>query len=216
MTYLSRFELNRGRRGTQQLLASPQRMHAAVMAAFTSADHAAAGRLLWRVDRSESVWHLYVVSPATPDFTHLVEQAGWPTKPQWSTRDYEPFLTRLAVGQRWAFRLRANPSYVRTAGGTKKVRSHATSRHQLQWLLDRAARLGISISTATSGEPDVVVRDAARVGFARGAGAPVQIYAATYDGNLEVDDADALRTALILGVGRSKAYGCGLMTLVRA
>jgi CRISPR system Cascade subunit CasE len=36
---------------------------------------------------------------------------------------------------------------------------------------------------------------------------------ATYDGILTVTDPALLRRALCHGVGRAKAYGCGLLTL---
>ncbi len=54
------------------------------------------------------VW-LYVVSPEKPDFMHIVEQAGWPMHAEWETKNYEPLLERIAKGQRWHFKLRANP-----------------------------------------------------------------------------------------------------------
>src|SRR5690348_11369071 len=89
VTFLTRFEINAARRNAKSLLASPQRMHSAVMHAFTAAEHAAdAGRTLWRVDRSGPHLWLYLLSPAEPDLTHLVEQAGWPSKPHWDTRSY--------------------------------------------------------------------------------------------------------------------------------
>jgi len=34
-------------------------------------------------------------------------------------------------------------------------------------------------------------------------------------GRLEVDDVELFRHALLNGMGRAKAYGCGLMTLAR-
>ena len=43
----------------------------------------------------------------------------------------------------------------------------------------------------------------------------VTINRTVYEGVAHVTDADALRHALIAGIGRSKAYGCGLMTLAR-
>ena len=36
-----------------------------------------------------------------------------------------------------------------------------------------------------------------------------------YEGVLRITDPESLRRALIAGIGRSKAYGCGLMTLAR-
>ena len=111
--YISRIALNPARLEAKKLLASPACMHSAVEHAFppSSPRNDSDGRILWRVDmlkESHQVW-LYVVSPDKPDFSHVVEQAGWPLHPEWETRDYRPLLDRIAVGQHWAFRLRANP-----------------------------------------------------------------------------------------------------------
>lgn len=43
----------------------------------------------------------------------------------------------------------------------------------------------------------------------------VKIVTATYDGRLLVTDPDALRVVLTAGIGKAKAYGCGLLTLAR-
>jgi CRISPR system Cascade subunit CasE len=44
----------------------------------------------------------------------------------------------------------------------------------------------------------------------------VNLAVATFDGLLEVADADLLRRTLVSGLGPAKAYGCGLMTLARS
>ena len=46
-------------------------------------------------------------------------------------------------------------------------------------------------------------------------GTYVTIQMATFQGVLEVRDPARLRACLVGGMGRSKAYGCGLMTLAR-
>ncbi|MFD5550034.1 type I-E CRISPR-associated protein Cas6/Cse3/CasE, partial [Streptomyces goshikiensis] len=43
----------------------------------------------------------------------------------------------------------------------------------------------------------------------------VPLVTVTFDGCLEVTDPAALRRTLTLGLGKAKAYGCGLMTLAR-
>jgi len=43
----------------------------------------------------------------------------------------------------------------------------------------------------------------------------VTINRTVYEGVLRITDPESLRRALIAGIGRSKAYGCGLMTLAR-
>ncbi len=44
----------------------------------------------------------------------------------------------------------------------------------------------------------------------------VPLVTVTFDGRLEVTDPVALRRTLTMGLGKAKAYGCGLMTLAQA
>ncbi|MDT0260060.1 type I-E CRISPR-associated protein Cas6/Cse3/CasE [Jatrophihabitans lederbergiae] len=212
--YLTRFEINATRRGAMMLMASPQKMHAATMAAFPAAEHSDTGRILWRLDASGPHHWLYLLSPTEPDLTHLVEQAGWPSKPHWETRDYAPLLHKLDTGQRWAFRLRANPTHTVTENGRKRVFGHVTATQKLDWLLRRTESLGIAIPASSAGEPDVLLSGFDQRVFQR-EGSKVTLALAGYEGNIEVTDPERLRIALTAGIGRGKAYGCGLMTLAR-
>ncbi|NUW33852.1 type I-E CRISPR-associated protein Cas6/Cse3/CasE [Nonomuraea sp. SMC257] len=225
--YLTRFRLNTARVGARRLLSSPQILHAAVMSSFADIPAAPDGgpRVLWRVDRnSRAETYLYIVSPDKPDLTHLVEQGGWPETGRWDTYGYEPLLSRLAAGDRWAFRLTANPvhSIRRKDGEPTKVTAHVTQRHQIDWLLKHQEKAGFKIIEKSADQQlvpgldrhEVVVHDRRQLSFAkRGQKAPVTLLAVTFDGRLEVTDPDALRHALTRGLGRAKSYGCGLMTL---
>lgn len=211
--YLTRFQINSRRRGAHKLLASPQVMHAAVLAGFPEQD----GRVLWRVDQTQTKTHLYIVSQQQPDLTHLVEQAGWPTTSTWDTRPYDRLLASLEAGQTWAFRITANP--VHNGRSQKKNKDaptqrfgHVTVNQQRDWLLSRVERCGIRVPDGASGEPDVVVHSRLTREFRRD-GHRVALRMATYDGRLEITDPDALRETLVKGLGHGKAYGCGLLTL---
>lgn len=215
--YLSRVELNPQRRSGRALLGSPQSMHAAVLAAFPGrlADRTQQ-RVLWRLDPAPGAVHLFVVSPEPPDFTHLIEQAGWPTLTTWQTREYEPFLDRLAPGQPWTFRLTANPTRSRRAEGAARSQryGHVTVAQQQEWLATRCIGAGFDIAGAGEGSRSegVVVRERGAADFRRGDGR-VTLATATFEGQLVVVDPDALRGTLISGLGPAKAYGCGLLTL---
>lgn len=227
--YLSRIPLNPARQGTRLFLSSPQVTHAAVMASFPPSDHTddrspvSDGRVLWRIDRAENAIHLYVVSPTRPDFTHVVEQAGWPTTSTWATRDYRDLLDDLATGQQWHFRLTANP--VRRAMDRQRndptERGRTTgldSEGQLQWLQRKAADHGFELGQCVSGdskEPDVIITDRRSVTFQRHS-QKVSLSTATFEGTLQVTDPQLLRGALVGGIGRAKGYGCGLLTLAPA
>jgi CRISPR system Cascade subunit CasE len=213
--FMTKMPLNIRRRGTVHLLASPQRMHAAVMAAFPDSP-AEGSRVLWRVDRGHEAVALFVVSPMPPDLTHVAEQAGWPTTTTWETKPYDSFISRIAVGDRMAFRIRANPVHsVRTRPGQSdtKVTAHITVGHQQQWLVDRGPSNGFAIVDDADGAPEVLVRDRQLERFRRG-DQNVTLSSAVFEGQLLVKDAEAFRAVLTAGLGRAKAYGCGLMTVV--
>ncbi len=65
--FLTRMQLNPQRRAAQKLLASPQAMHAAVLAGFTDSRPSGDGRILWRVDTyGRHRVLLYLSSPEKP------------------------------------------------------------------------------------------------------------------------------------------------------
>ncbi|MGW5122358.1 type I-E CRISPR-associated protein Cas6/Cse3/CasE [Streptomyces noursei] len=232
--FLTRFRLNTARMGARRLITSPQSMHAAVMASFAQKpDHQGDGpRVLWRLDQqSRSEVLLYIVSPDRPDLTHLVEQAGWPTTGSWQTKPYGPFLARLAADDTWAFRLTANPvhSIRRNDAEPTKRTAHATPRHQLDWLLKRQVDAGFEIVEKAERRPDglegawheVVVHNRSDLAFSKRNESDARVHKVTltrvtFDGRLRVLDPDAFRRTLTLGLGKAKAYGCGLMTLAPA
>ncbi|MEW2621972.1 type I-E CRISPR-associated protein Cas6/Cse3/CasE [Streptomyces sp. NPDC048106] len=250
--FISRFRVNTARPGARKLLSSPQAMHAAVMSSFphilpSDSPKPDAPRVLWRLDhRARAEVLLYIVSPDQPDLTHLVEQAGWPAvasreSPGWLTRSYAPLLDRLSAGDRWSFRLTANPVHKirRKEGEEQKITAHLTPVHQMKWLVDekRQERLGFRVcekpdarrllpaGTTHQERPhpgdryELAVRDARSLSFSKSGaaggrgGKPVTVVTVTYEGHLAVTDPGALRRALTQGIGRARGYGCGLMTL---
>jgi len=216
MTFLTRFRINPRRRDAQKLLASPHALHAAVLAGFPDVEPTADARILWRLDAEGPRADLYIVSPHRPDLTHLVEQAGWPSLPEWDSRPYEPLLERIRTGERYAFRLTANPVHsVRTGDdGRGKPRGHVTAAQQEQWLLDRQDGAGFS-TTTTDGSSSLRVSERRTLNFRRRE-ATVTLRIATYEGVLAVTDRDRFVRTLTHGLGRAKGYGCGLLTIAPA
>ncbi|MFG3041902.1 MULTISPECIES: type I-E CRISPR-associated protein Cas6/Cse3/CasE [unclassified Streptomyces] len=161
--------------------------------------------------------------------------------PGWQTRSYTPLLDRLAQGSHWGFRLTANPVHHirRTDDEPRKRTAHLTAYHQMGWLLDenRQKRSGFRIlekpkdkrllpaGTTHQGREhhgdryELIVRDHRLHAFdktrapATKRGKPVTLVTATFDGHLEVTDPELMRRTLTQGIGKAKAYGCGLMTL---
>ncbi|WP_103503356.1 MULTISPECIES: type I-E CRISPR-associated protein Cas6/Cse3/CasE [unclassified Streptomyces] len=232
--YLTRFRINGVRSGARRLLSSPHRVHGAVNAAFPELPHRDGDRprVLWRLDHDQqSRASLFVVSPDRPDFTHLVEQVGWPTlEPGWQSYAYTEFLDALAPGDIWAFRLTANPvRHTRRekdpVGTPTKRTAHRTPAHQKAWLLKQQDRGGFEVVEKPKerrlleygDEHELVLRDHSPSRFRREPGAAVgndvRFTQVTFDGRLRITDVAKLRTAMTQGIGKAKAYGCGLLTL---
>lgn len=223
--YISRLSINLARPRALDMVHSPYRMHAAVEKAFppTAERNSDEGRILWRTDfpngQTDGCW-LYVVSPEKPDFTHIVEQTGWPANPAWETKDYSPVIDALQDGQIWHFRLKANPvRKVLVDKGSEPnsrvigtIQGHVTREQQMQWLLDRAKKHGFSVPENDDGIPLLEVRQRHAERFRRN-GRLVTIDTAVFEGVLSVTDAERFRHALCCGIGRAKGFGCGLMTI---
>lgn len=224
--FLTKLELDPRLRLSRKFLGSPQAMHAVVMKACSrplsdgpaDSPYDLDGRVLWRVDGSHSGTVLYVMSPGVPEMTQLENEAGV-AHASARTLDYVPFLNRLEVGQEWAFRLAANPVLNRSRGeGVRGQRvGHVTVAQQCEWLERRAGTHGFSLNAGAS----VVVTRRERPVFGReraeGDGRDrVTINRTVFEGLLRVDDAALMRQTLVRGLGPSKAYGCGLLTLARA
>lgn len=180
---------------------------------------------------------LYISSPVAPDPSHIVEEAGYATEGGVVIRDMSAFLEGLSAGQRWGFRLCVNPTFREgsqvNARGRKKVLAHVTQDQQTQWVLERAEKCGFRVLTSAERGGDLPVledSDGQRVDganllingversiaeFKRGE-RRVTLGVATFEGVLEVTDPETLRRVLTHGIGRGKAYGCGLMTLAQS
>jgi CRISPR system Cascade subunit CasE len=171
MTYLSRIRINPLRAECRKLLKNARAMHGAVLGGVP--DHPLDERVLWRLDTDNPRRPmLYVLTETKPDWTHLVERAGWPDAEgeHAAVRDYTPLLARIALGREFAFRLTANPvqntavpdapsadQAKRITAGATTVRSfrigHRTAAAQLNWFLKRTERWGFTVPEARIDAP---------------------------------------------------------------
>ena len=216
--FLSRVEINRYRRDTIRALASPQIMHAAIAASFPSADMATvSGKVLWRIDNIGKATYILVQSNVRPDFTHIVEQFGLPASNQtWDTIDANNFFASIENSQVWRFRLRANPVHsVKNPDNSArgKVFAHVTAKQQKDWLISRVQKNGFSI-VKSADEYCVDIKETELMKFKR-EGDKLTINAVTFEGVLMVEDRDQFINSIKDGIGRAKAYGCGLLTIAK-
>jgi CRISPR system Cascade subunit CasE len=116
--------------------------------------------------------------------------------------------------------LRANPVHSvkdgANASSRGKVYAHVTVEQQKGWLSQRAQSCGFMLKEEDSGEGresfDVTQSDQLRF---RRQDKFVTLGVATFEGVLRVTDTALFVKALTEGIGRAKAYGCGLLTIIR-
>ena len=209
---LSRIILDPRRRETMKALAFPNLLHGAVEQSFSGPRE----RRLWRVDTLAGNMYLLLLSRESPDLAALFRQFGPEREyPVWETKEYSPILDRISEGSSWHFRLVANPTVSKPEkNGTAvrgKVYGHITPEYQKKWLLDRADSHGFTLD-----EEDFQVIRSQWLRFRKGSdgGRPVTMLAVTYEGILTVTDPELFRQTLVNGLGRGKAYGLGMLTVV--
>lgn len=193
-------------------LTSLQLLHGAVEQSFEGNRQ----RNLWRIDWLGNTCYLLVLSAERPDFTHIAEQFGYPDS-KGETKDYDPLLARLQVDQVWGFRLTANPtrSSFKDKGkvsGRGRVFAHVTQEQQRQWLLMRAESYGFTLEENAF---DVVHMQWKKFLKGKDGNREVALHTATFEGVLTISDLECFKQTLLSGIGRAKAYGCGLLTIAR-
>ncbi|WP_338208585.1 type I-E CRISPR-associated protein Cas6/Cse3/CasE [Lactiplantibacillus paraxiangfangensis] len=221
MYYLSRVQVDVNNRYKTKDLTHLGAFHNWVEQSFP--DEIATGerhRHLWRLDVLAGKTYLLILSESKPD-SDLLERYGVPGTA--ITKSYDKFLDRIQDGQLMQFRLTANPTHTVTRPGEKqgRVMPHITVERQCKWLMDRADKLGFQlIKQVSADEPelsatpafDIVNRDWPTLH--RKVGRGVRLSRVTFEGLLRVSDVVAFRQTLVTGIGREKAFGMGLMTVI--
>ena len=202
--FLSRIQLDTSKRATMIALQNPSMFHGAIERAFEPR----ADRTLWRIDPLYSQHYLMLLSEDRPNLDGINAQFGTMAAPE--TRSYDGLLGRIQPGGRWHFRLCANPTYCKMQeGGRGKVCAHNTVQHQCEWLMEQSQKHGFSVSP-----DDFTVVNTHWYSFRKAAGNNVRLLSVTFEGLLTVTDEQLFRDALTQGIGRGKAYGMGMMTIV--
>jgi len=212
--YLTRMQLDTTRRNTMKALTAPNLIHGAVESAFPGERK----RNLWRIDYLNGKCYLLVLSQEIPDLSAVLQQFGAETaSPAWETKEYGPFLERIQAGSVWRFRLVANPTKSCARGDESEkrrgvVHAQITPRYQEDWLQSRADKHGFTLEQdsfmVTHSKWYVFNKDGNQKN-------KVTLLAVAYEGILTVTVPELFRQTLVSGIGRGKAYGLGLMTIVR-
>lgn len=203
--YLSRVAIDSKKHETMSALYNLERLHGMIENSFSGERK----RNLWRIDQLHGKDYLLLLSPVPPQNNTLPEQIGFSGE-NWETKDYEKLLTRIKEGSKWRFRLIANPTVakVEEKGERGTVKAITVVPKQREWLINQSIKKGFQLLDMQFD----VVRSEWKV-FKKGS-KENRILAVTYEGILTVSDVELFRQTLQKGIGREKAYGMGLITVV--
>jgi CRISPR system Cascade subunit CasE len=218
--FLQRIRLNLRCREARRDLADPYQLHSTLCRAFSPPDKKCLeGEFLWRLEpETDSLGpRILVQSRAKPDWGGISGQ-GWLSKADPSIDLIERLnLDSLKSGQRFRFRLRANPCVKRN--GKRLGLLHL--EEQEAWIERKGLQHGFSLSQpATFDSPessreriDVQVSQEQMFRGRQHTGNAIQIYSVLYDGFLSVTQVEKFREALRTGIGHGKAMGLGLLSV---
>lgn len=165
-------------------------------------------RKLWRIDRIRDHLYLLIVSEDKPDLGAM-EKYGVPGSAE--TKCYDKFLDSISEGELYRFRVTLNPVRAVSQGEGKRgrVMPEITAEQQLAFLESRAERLGFKLMPE---EYQIVERSWEP--FRKKGQRMMRLSKATYEGILKVTDEELFYNTLTKGIGKKKAYGFGLMTVI--
>jgi CRISPR system Cascade subunit CasE len=236
---LSQLAVDPRARAVRRDLADCHQLHRSIMSAFPGvgvegrAARAECG-VLYRVEPPAPEGHLIflVQSTVLPDWSRLPEgyllrRDRHGESPR--VKRVEQCYDHIAPGQRLRFRLQANPTrrvarQSDPAGGSRPGRRVAVRGEAatVAWLRRKGegAGFGLEAVRLAPAVPDLVSRSGRILGWrSDGGGSPAHrltFDTVLFEGILRVADAGRLRAALVAGIGRGLAYGCGLVSVAAA
>lgn len=206
--YLSKLVLDPHSRQVQAELTNRYELHRTLAAAFSEEVYPK-NRLLYRLETSHTPPYLTILLQSTtiPDW-HALEQKNYLAGPVLVKK----FELQPQIGERFAFRLMANPTR-RLCTGEKAGKRVALykAEDQQDWILHKSEQHGfklMAVQITNLGDEHaykVVEKEHKRLTH----------YGVRFEGALEVTDGERFKLALLQGIGSAKSFGFGLLSLAR-
>ena len=214
--FLTKLTINVRSREFRRDFANIHDLHHTVMSAYPDTDGDIPARqahgVLWRLDPTHTGYTAYIQSNTNPTWTKLPRDYTTTTP---EVRPLQPVLDAIAPGRKLSFRLLANATQdtrpIPLKGKTRRV-AHRQPEDQIAWLIRKGEQHGFVIPTARDGQPDLNPSPVPRMTGHKD-NTTITIDPVRFDGHLIITDHTAFTHALTTGIGRAKAYGCGLLTL---
>lgn len=216
--YLSRLQLNSNNRQVwREHLRNPYKVHQMVMRGFPDGLKREEAIVLYRLEMREEAIVLLVQSVHKPDWSTVEPAYLAPADPfdLLPNPAVKPLLLPLQAGQIFSFRLCANPTFKKVRRDENGERDNSNrvpllrEDEQIEWLQNRAEAGGFRVL-------QVAISQAQNQKLWKEKGQkPITFYTVHFDGQLQVTQPDKLTQAIKSGIGPSRAFGCGLLSLAR-
>lgn len=170
-------------------------------------------RKLWRIDSIHDEYYLLVLSEEKPEESILEKYA---VKGSLEIKDYDPFIEKLREGMQAKFRIKLNTvkSLADRSQGRRRGRLVPVPLDELiPYFLSRAEKNGFYVD-----EDDLKIVARSKELFEKqdqeNTRIKLDLVSTSYEGLLTITDLEKFKKALTQGIGKKKAYGFGLLTII--
>lgn len=162
---------------------------------------------LFRVEPVHAARAVILVQSATqPDWGYAFHNASYLLAAPVECKPYTPVF---AGGQSCRFRLMANPTRKLKVEGRKQGRRVPLPVDQhIDWIQRKCSDAGCEVDI------DSVSAQRGTVRIGKGKDETRKIQTVLYDGVLQVTDPESMCRSIVAGIGSSKAFGCGLLSVI--
>lgn len=165
-------------------------------------------RKLWRIDTLQNKTYLLIVSEDKPYFERL-EKYG--LKGTAESKDYDEFLNTLKNKDQMMFRAVLNPnkSIFDKSQTRGRVVPLLKENEQINYLIERSEKNGFSLDSR-----DFYIFKSGYETLYKPNGFKLNLMKTEYQGKLTITDVEKFKRALTNGIGKKKAYGFGMLTVL--
>jgi CRISPR system Cascade subunit CasE len=203
--YLSRLKMDLSRRTAREFLINHYQLHLAVYRAFPDAADGGPGRVLYRVDQSEQSAVLFVQSKKKPDWT----KAEFLYNSLLVPPECKLFAPSIQTGQTLFFYTRTNPTIRQSSTGRRIGITNEAD--QLAWLRRKGEDHGFTVISCQVMNEGISNSDR---GFENKD--KLRHFGVRFSGLLKISDQAQFMKTLENGIGSSKGFGFGLLSLAPA
>lgn len=225
--FLHRLYLNPRSKEARRDISDPYQMHSTLCRAFSdkAAEKCPEGAFLWRLEPTttfQEVPCVLVQSTYAPRWSHINIKDWFEQEPDPGIDLAQRLnLDELRAGQRFRYRLRANPCVTqigkrlglfRTEDQEKWIERKGNEQHG--YTLPKLFRARLDLIEEDIERIDVSISQEQMLQGRQHKGNCIRVFSVLYDGFLIVSDPEKFKLSIQSGIGHGKALGLGLFSVV--